>query len=73
MKIIIDDIQTLSRSFASCIFSYSRRSSNSIAQLLASKGLFGAGYSLWTEFPPFRFSILCIRMEFPLDVLVSSL
>lgn len=68
VKIIVNDIQTLSRCFASCIFSYSCRSSNSVAHLLASKGLFGVGYSLWTEFPPFGFSIPYVGMKFPLDV-----
>ncbi|KAI8560335.1 hypothetical protein RHMOL_Rhmol04G0247300 [Rhododendron molle] len=51
VKIIIDDIKVLSRCFA-CIFSYSHRSCNSVAHLLASKGLIGLGYSRWTESPP---------------------
>ncbi|KAI8566601.1 hypothetical protein RHMOL_Rhmol02G0053400 [Rhododendron molle] len=70
VKIIIEDIKVLSRSFASCIFSYSHRSSNSVAHLLASKGLIGLGYSRWTESPPFGFLIPCLGMKVPLDVLV---
>ncbi|XP_058195036.1 uncharacterized protein LOC131311559 [Rhododendron vialii] len=52
VKIIIDGIKVLSRYFASCIFSYRHRSSNSVVHLLASKGLIGLGYSRWTESPP---------------------
>ncbi|KAI8534830.1 hypothetical protein RHMOL_Rhmol10G0127200 [Rhododendron molle] len=52
VKIIIDDIKVLSRCLAHCIFSYSHRSSNLVAHLLASKGLIGLGYSRWTESPP---------------------
>ncbi|KAI8542012.1 hypothetical protein RHMOL_Rhmol08G0106000 [Rhododendron molle] len=63
----------MSRCFASCIFYYSHRSSNSVVHLLASKGLFGAGVFRMSPLLLFGFSIPCVGMEFSLDVLISSL
>ncbi|XP_058222863.1 uncharacterized protein LOC131332577 [Rhododendron vialii] len=52
VEIIIHDIQALSKNFQCYGFSFVRRTGNSVAYVLASKGLSGSGYSLWTESPP---------------------
>ncbi|XP_058216716.1 uncharacterized protein LOC131327582 [Rhododendron vialii] len=52
VEMIIHDIQALSKNFQCCSFSFVRRTGNSVAHVLASKGLSGSGYSLWTESPP---------------------
>ncbi|XP_058198346.1 uncharacterized protein LOC131313866 [Rhododendron vialii] len=47
----IHDVKVLSNDFQSCMFLFARRSSNSVAHTLASKGLGGLDCSLWTESP----------------------
>ncbi|KAI8525177.1 hypothetical protein RHMOL_Rhmol13G0208700 [Rhododendron molle] len=50
--VVLNDVRALGRNFHSCIFSFSRRSTNNVAHVLACKGLVGEGCSFWTESPP---------------------